>query len=270
MSIVSSSQTVSSETLTIRPSSISTWLNCPWKWYKHHIEGVPSIPNVKMTAGTATHKGAEVGYTEKIKTGELPPVSVMQDAAVEEFQKKLKEEDVIVEADEDPGKYEKIVVENISLYQPVMEETRPKAVEKKYRIEFSGYEFVGALEGTADIIEDGGIVDIKTTLRKAVPSRYIPQLSAYAMLAEEAGEGKMDRATIHNIVNGKAVYSLPAELAKAQTRYLLDILARSVDDVLSGRSLPEIVFRGTPSSNLCDRRYCKLYDTCPFVKGVGP
>ena len=253
------------EKLIIRPSSLSTWMNCPWKWYKHHIEGVPSIPNVKMIAGTATHKGAEVGYTEKIESGKLPPKSVMTDAAVEEFHRKLKE-DVDVQEDENPDDYEKIVVENISLYEPLMERTEPNQVEAHFRLPITS-DYVEALEGTADIVEKASIVDIKTTLRKATPRNYVLQLSAYALLAENEFGKKFDTAGIHNIVNGKAVYDLPLELAKERTHYLLETLVKSVDTVLSGKAAPEVVFTGNPTGFLCDSKYCKLYHDCPFVKG---
>lgn len=249
----------------IRPSSISTFMNCPYKWYLHNVQGVPMIPNVKMVAGTATHKGAEVGYTEKIKTGKLPPESVMKDAAVEEFHRQLKEEEAKVEEDEDVNEYEKIVVENIDLYKPAMEATQPKSVERHFKKPVES-EMVEALEGTADIIGERLVIDIKTTLRKAVPKDYTLQLSAYALLAEAEGI-VVTMAKIHNIVNGKAFYELPLKLEKERAQFLIDNLIRSVDEVLVKGVDPELVFRGNPTSFLCSEKYCTHYKECKFVKG---
>ena len=251
--------------LIIRPSSLSTFMHCPYKWYLHNIEGIPVIPNVKMTAGTATHKGAEVGYSEKIKTGELPPESVMKDAAVEEFHKKLKEEEVKVEEDEDVNEYEKIVVKNIDLYKPAMEVTQPKAVEKHFKKPIKSIS-VEALEGTADIVGERLVIDIKTTLRKAVPTNYTLQLSAYALLAEADGI-VVTMAKIHNIVNGKAFHELPLKLEKERAQYLIDNLVKSVDAILVAGIDPELVFRGNPTSFLCNEKYCSHYNQCKFVKG---
>ena len=69
----------------IRPSAIQQFINCPAQWFRANIVGDFIKPAAAAEAGTALHKGAEIGYTEKIKTGNLPPVSVLTDVVVEEW-----------------------------------------------------------------------------------------------------------------------------------------------------------------------------------------
>ena len=250
--------------LVIRPSSLSTFLNCPYKWYLHHIEKIPTIPNAIMVTGTAVHKGAEVGYTEKIQTKKLPPVDVLTDAAVEEFKEKIKEAKT---DEEDISKYEKAVVEDTKLYHSsVMKQVEPVAVEKRYVVKLDN-PFIEEIGGTADIVLKNGIGDIKLTLRKAVADRYKLQLSTYAILAERVEGKPFNYAEIHNIVNEKSAYIIPVSLALKQTKFIINNLIDSVTAVLSGQVLPEIAFRGNPTSFLCDKKYCDFYDRCPFVKG---
>lgn len=252
------------EKIVIRPSSLATYVNCPYKWYLMVVEKQPVIPKPIMVAGTAVHKGAEVGYREKIDTGKLPPVSVMKDAAVQEFQEKIKE---AATEGEDINKYEKIVVEDIDLYQPKMEKVEPKAVEEHFRVEFDS-KYVEALEGTADIILNRGIADIKTTNRKAVPSNYTLQLSAYALLFEKNKNKEITFAEIHNIVNGKEALILPAPLSKQQVKFIINNLIDTIELMYEKDIKPEILFKGNPKSYLCSELYCDNYKTCPFVRGL--
>ena len=254
------------EKLTIRPSSISTFVGCNYKWFRHHILGEPMIPNVRMTVGTAVHKGAEVGYTEKIKDGKLPPVSVLKDAAIEEFHKKLKEEEPEME-DTQPSDWEHVILTDIDLYKPVMEETQPKKVEQHYEIQL-GSPIVEKVAGTADIILDGAIADIKTTARKAVPSNYTLQLSVYALLASRNDNKDYTQAIIHNIVHEKAAHVLPLKLNVPQARYVVNTLIDKVEAYYEGKAPGEVLFSGNPASPLCSEKYCNFYKICPFVRGT--
>lgn len=248
----------------IRASSLSTYMHCPYKWYKMVIEGEKVIPNLQMITGTAVHKGVEVGYTEKIDKGTTPPIDVLTDAAVEEFKEKLKED--VKTNGEDPNKYEKLVVEDVKLYKPTMDTTTPKAVEKFYKVKLDS-PYIEAVQGTADIVFQNGIGDIKVTNRKAAPTNYKFQLSTYAILAEKNGED-LEFAEIHNIVNGKAAHVLPLKLVKEQTRYLINNLIKKIHLFYEKGVDGELLFTGNPSSFLCDERYCDLHKTCPFVKGL--
>lgn len=248
----------------IRASSVSTYMHCPYKWYKMVVEGVRVIPNLQMVTGTAVHKGAEVGYTEKIEKGTTPPLDVLTDAAVEEFHDRLKE-DIKLDG-EDPGKYEKIVVEDVKLYRPTIETTAPKAVEKFFKVPLNS-PYIEAVQGTADIVFQNGIGDIKVTNKKATAANYKFQLSVYALLAQKCGEN-FEFAEIHNVVNAKAVHVLPLKLAKEQTRYIINNLISKIHLFFEKGIEGEVLFTGNPSSFLCDKRYCDLYAVCPFVKGA--
>jgi len=254
------------EKLTIRPSSISTFVGCNYKWFRQHILGEPMIPNVRMTAGTAVHKGAEVGYTEKIKSGSLPPVSVLKDAAIEEFHKKLKEDEPEME-DTRPEDWERVILTDIDLYKPTMEVTQPKKVEERYEIPL-GSPVVEKVAGTADIVLDGAIADIKTTARKAVPTHYTLQLSVYALLASRVDNEDYTKAIIHNIVHEKAVHVLPLRLNVPQARFVVNTLIDKIEAYYNDAAPAEVLFSGNPASPLCSEKYCNYYKVCPFVCGT--
>jgi len=253
------------EKITIRPSSISTFVNCNYKWFRHHIKGDPVIPNIRMTVGTAVHKGAEVGYTEKMVRGSLPPLSVMTDAAIETFHEKLKEDEP--QRDDTPlNDWEKTIVTDIDLYAPIMKTVTPVAVEKRYEVRLNN-PHIESVAGTLDIVLRGGVGDIKTTARKATPSKYALQLSTYALLASKIENKIYNTAEIHNIVHDRDIYVMPLQLKIEQARFVINNMIDKVNAYFDGIASGETLFSGNPASPLCSSKYCELYNECPFVKG---
>ena len=185
--------------LRLRPSSLQQFLGCPFQWYQAAIRGNFQRPAAAAVSGTSLHKGAEVGYQDKIKTGELPPLSYLTDAVVEEWQRLNKEQDLVYENGEDYNSYESSLVKGMkAYYDNLMPVTDPIDVERYYEVKLDHpiFESVG---GTLDIVLDRGIVDIKHTKRKTSADKYVLQQSIYSYLREANNEIN-NYNEIHNII----------------------------------------------------------------------
>lgn len=252
--------------LIIRPSSVQQFINCPAQWFRANVVGEFRKPAAAAEAGTALHKGAEVGYTEKIKTGSLPPVSFLTDVAVEEW-KKLNEKEVEYSAGDDYDSYENDIVKGITEYRNlVMEDINPVAVENRYTIKIDSM-IVESVSGTIDIDLDGGLADIKMTNKKPTLNKYTLQQSTYALLKEYNGK-KCDFAEIHNVQRGKSAERMALGVEKEYAKTWVNTIIDTLESFAATKNVN--LFRGSnPASNfLCSENWCGYWNKCPFVKGL--
>lgn len=250
----------------LRPSSIQQFINCPAQWFRANVVGEFRKPAAAAEAGTALHKGAEIGYTEKINTGKLPPVSVLTDVAVEEW-KKLNEKEVEYPAGEDYNSFESDIVKGITEYRNlVMEDIDPVAVENRYTIKIDS-PVVESVSGTIDIDLDGGLADIKMTNKKPTLNKYTLQQSTYALLKEYNGH-KCDFAEIHNVKRGDTATRLAIGVEKEYAKTWVNTIIDTLESFSETKNVN--LFRGSnPASNfLCSESWCGYWDKCSFVKGL--
>lgn len=255
--------------IVLRPSSIDTFLNCSYQWAKVFLEGVTTIPGNRAAIGTGVHRGAEVLWSNAIKTGQRDMnISMLTDAAVESYKEEVAKG---VQYDDNESLDSSIAevragvqtfVDDIAQFTPI-----PVGVEERFTIELN-HPLVKSLSGTLDYRGKNNISDLKTSKRKATTSNYVTQQSIYKMLVEANGH-TVDYNTIQNVVFKTVPEGqiLPIETnvpqAKQIVNNLLDVLEIAVKDVVP----LETLFRGNPKYYLCDKKYCSLYSTCPFVNG---
>lgn len=251
----------------VRPSAIQQFINCPAQWFRANVIQDPRKPAAAAEAGTSLHKGAEVGYTEKIKTGNLPPLSVLQDVVVETWKVCNSEQEVEFKDGETYQSYESDLLLGISEYHKiVMPDTNPKAVEKRYSIPIDS-PVVCEVGGTIDIDLPEGLADIKMTNKKATLQKYVLQQSTYALLKEHNGE-KCDFAEIHSVVRKKSAEKLELNVQKEYARTWVNTI---IDTLEKFNDTGDVnLFRGSnPVSNfLCSSSWCGYWDKCPYVKGL--
>ncbi len=256
--------------IVIRPSSIDTFLQCSYQWAKVFLEGVTTIPGNRAAIGTGIHRGAEVMWTDAIKTGSKDTnLTMITDAAVaayeEEFAKGVQLDDNETKSSsiDEVVAGSRVFVSDIAMYTPI-----PKAVETRVTIDITGHSLVKAVSGTIDYLGHDNISDLKTSKRKATPSNYVTQQSVYRLLAESEGH-HVKYNTIQNVVMKAAPEGqvLPIQTDLVQAKKLVNTIL-DVLDVATQDTMPlEVLFRGNPKYYLCDKKYCSLYATCPFVKG---
>lgn len=254
--------------LTIRPSSIQQFLGCPAQWFRAQILQDFQRPAAAATAGTSLHKGAEVGYSEKIKSGSLPPLSVLTDAVTEEWKKLNSEQDLEYGKDENFNTYEKDLVQGMKdYYTEIMPEADVIDVEKRYTVNIKDHPVFANLSGSIDAVIKGGIADIKFTKRKTSADKYTLQQSAYMLLRQLNGE-ECNFLEIHNVIRGKGVEVMPL---KGRTDYVRSVLNMILDTT---RTFYETgcssLFRGTNSHAfyLCSEQWCGYWNKCPYVKDL--
>lgn len=252
--------------LVIRPSGVQQFISCPAQWFRVHVLKDFQRPSAAASLGTSLHKGAEVGYEEKINTGKLPPLSVLEDAAVYTW-KACNEQDLEYNEGESFNTMQNDLLTGInSYYNEVMVSTTPQAVEQRYTIEIDS-PIVESISGTIDIDLPNGLADIKVTKKKTTASKYIVQQSLYALLKEHNSE-PCQKASIHNVVRGKSVEVLDLQLSKDYVKRWVNIIIDTLEKF--DETKDPLLFRGcSPTSNfLCSPNWCGYWNICPFVKGL--
>ncbi len=257
----------------IRPSSIATFVSCPRQWYQVFVLGKYSVPSVRAAMGTGIHAGVEAMWTEAIKDkNKNPNIPMMTDAAIESYDKEVKESDGRMKYDVDMdddlarlaiAKGTKAFVDDIVPYTAI-----PKAVEKRYTVAID-HCMVKDISGTVDYIGKECIADVKTSKRKIIANSHTIQQSIYKYLAEQNGE-TIKRNLIQGVIlqKTKTVGSIEEMTTNVdQAKFLINNLLDKLDVLNEGKVDPDILFPGNPKHFLCSDMYCNLRPTCPFVHG---
>tara|TARA_B110000211_G_C14075485_1_gene551834 strand:+ start:408 stop:1205 length:798 start_codon:yes stop_codon:yes gene_type:complete len=258
--------------ITIRPSSLSEIGQCSYRWYKTHIEGEQMPPSSRANIGTAIHRGAEVFWTDAIKSGKKDNnLRAIQDAAIQQYQESEKEGNVFYKDRENKNTAEKEVVNGTKAFLTdiVPKTDIPLAVEKRLSYEVD-HPLVARVSGTVDYITSDTIADLKTSGRKISPQDHVLQQSIYNFLAVKNGI-KVDKLQIQSIILSKTtpprgeIMSLTPNIPQAL--YITNHLLDSLKVAHEGKVDPKLLFRGNPKYFLCSDAYCSQHSTCPFVNG---
>lgn len=261
--------------ITIRPSSIDTFLNCSYQWAKVFLEGKTSIPGARAAIGTGVHKGVELLWQEAIdKNLDKPNInmSAINDAAVEAFKKEDQDNDLQYDDGEDANTAINTILNGVEAFvDDIVPYTEvPKAVEKRYTIPISGNPIIAKISGTVDYITNGTLADVKTSKRKGNPAQYETQQGTYKLLAEANGE-VINNTLIQKVVFGSKstigeILSLDVNTDKA--KFIINTMLDTTKAMIEGNVAPEVLFRGNPKYYLCSNKYCKFHSTCPYVNGL--
>jgi len=257
----------------IRPSSVDTFQQCSYQWYRVFILGETSIPNARAAIGTSIHKGVEVFWNDAIQTQKKDAnLSMMVDACMESFkeesQKGLRYDDGEnhLTAEQDIIKGTEAFVEDITPYAQI-----PDAVEKFFVVPIKDHPLITEVGGTVDYLRRDTISDVKTSKRTPVPANYDTQQGLYRYLANANGLN-ITKNLIHGVVLTKVakgvILDMEVNVPKAivAVNSILDTTRIYAKDIME----PEILFRGNPKYYLCSEKYCAFYGDCKFVKGEAP
>lgn len=259
-----------SDKITLRPSALDGWVQCPQQWYRVFILGGTSIPNSRAAIGTGIHAGVEEGWNDSIKAKtKIFSAGSMADAAVEAF-KEEEQKGLVYDAGEDMNSCVKEMLVGLDTFVEDIAPwvKMPTAVEQYFEIEITGHPIVGAIGGTVDYIEKnvGIIADLKTGKKKHNVSHSSTQQSIYKMIVEE-NDIPVKINNIQSVVlKAKPEgHVMDAQInepkAKAVVNSLLDTLEVLQKDIID----PDILFRGNPKYWLCSPKYCAFYNNCKFV-----
>lgn len=253
--------------LRLRPSSLQQFLGCPAQWFQASVFNNFQRPAAAAVAGTSLHKGAEVGYTDKINTGNLPPISFLTDVVVETWKEINEDNDLEYGKGEDYYSYESDLVKGMKdYYNELMPLTDPVAVEKRYTVKLDHPVFED-VSGSLDIVLDRGVVDLKHTKRKTNADKYVLQQSTYTWLRQQNGEVS-NFNEIHNVIRGKGTERLALAPKVDYARQVINLILDTMEEFYETGD--QNLFRGTNpySYFLCSKQWCGYWNECPFVKGL--
>lgn len=254
--------------VTLRPSSIQQFLNCPAQWFRGAVLRDYQKPSAAAEAGSSLHKGAEVGYEEKIKTGRLPPLSVVTDAVNEEWKQRNEELDITYNKGETFENFQTELIGDISTYYTkIMPETQPIAVEKHYEPIKLEHPIFSNIGGTIDIDLEGGLADIKRTKVKSSAPKYVLQLSTYALIKQHNGALCVN-ADIHNVVRGKDVNVFKLDINIDYAKFVINEILDTTREFFETGN-PRLFRGSSPNTNyLCSPKWCGYWDKCEYVKHI--
>lgn len=260
--------------ITLRPSSIDSFLGCSYQWARVFLTGETSIPSARASIGTGVHAGIEHMWTEIMPSGDKSQFSMPAaiDAAVEAFQEDI-QQGVQFDEGEDKNTAISEIVQGVGVFaEDIMPFAEvPRAVEKRFTIPIAEHPIVAAVSGTVDYITDDTIADVKTSKRLATPANYEIQQSLYKTLARANGVD-VQQNLIHNVVFTKVPKGqiLDMQTNEAKAKVIVNNLLDTLQLLATDKIQPELLFRGNPKYYLCSDKYCAFHSTCMFVKGEEP
>jgi len=146
------------------------FFGCPAAYYQRYILGRKVPPGIALHMGTGLHAAADVNFTQKMATREDLPRDVFEDAAEQEFNRRLKDEGVLL-SKEDAGRatlyLEECKVKTIQmagvLHDDVAPDVQPIAVERD--IEFTRDATPGIVyAGRLDVLDEThDVIDVKSS-----------------------------------------------------------------------------------------------------------
>lgn len=265
--------------LVIRASSLSGYPDCPRRWAARQIPreivaagyDLRQLPNgIGAAVGTAVHAGAALALTEKAQTGNLPPLDVATDCAVETVRKGIRDGVIYDSTTGSLTVAEQQVVRMTRAYNAAVAPlVQPVLVEERLEAQVTAEIIVS---GQQDVLarEPHRVRDLKTGKR----GNHKPQLGVYALLAKTHGydvqgltEDFIERASIKKPQPDPQ--SFLHDLAGAETaawsviRHIQTDLKiwREGDPVQGIEPGDPWAFAANPSSKLCSDRFCPAWST---------
>jgi RecB family exonuclease len=268
---------VNQQTITIRASALSDFLDCPARAEAKHLLGLRTPNSGAAQIGTAIHASTAL-FDRSTLEGQGLTADETAGAAADAILRP--EYDVVWDDD-----YPATDAENtaVALHRRYCAEIAPHqeyvAIEAKCeRLEITDIGL--ALTGTTDRVSkagDGfGIRDIKTGKTAVRADGHVKtdghryQIGVYELLAEHAsGLAITEPAQIVGLQTGKT--------AKGQRVAISEGIAGARDVLLGDQDSPGVLemvakmihagsFFGNPRSMLCGEKFCPIYQRCKFRK----
>jgi RecB family exonuclease len=272
-----------SDPLILRPSSLTTYADCPRRWAaKHMADEVraagyaltrPPLPtHVGAAVGTAVHTAVSVSLKPRIEGSEaLAPRDVAEDAAIEALRGETEHGVAWDEATPDMNTAEKQVVRMSRAWRASpAADVVPLAVETRLEVVITDGIHLSGQADTVTRSPDMAIRDLKTgTRRRANGLQY----GAYAMVWRGHGipvtrlvEDYLRRAPLREEQLPPVEIEVGLRTAMNDAWETLQAIARDVREFRNragdpdGRP-PNGAFRPNPGSSLCGERFCPAWGT---------
>jgi len=182
----------------LRPSSLN--IHCPYQYAQNALLGKKSKPSGASAGGTAYHYALELGYQEKILTGQNPSVEDIVAIGVANWDKVQQVEELHYSTKDSPAKMTDDIANGLRAYHPAIARTTPIATEIRWSVALpkpsSVYSMISgsvdllALSSTVKPNLGGGsvseqgveIIDHKFTSKKSTSPKYKLQAGLYEIM----------------------------------------------------------------------------------------
>ena len=258
----------------VSTSSLSLLMMCPVAWEKKYALRIPAPTNVRMTAGSACHKGREVNLKQKVDSHEDVSEDVVTDAARDCVNKTFDEREVVSEKEfADMSKedargmtVDMAVTFVVTDYTEFQLGIQPSMVEKSLAIKFKDLDRI--ICGQIDTVNEDGWVDDLKTGKRAKGQAFADTsmgLSTYGMLYL-AHMGKAPPGyRIHNVVQGKSgckTHVYETTRTEEDLNRQLARFQRALELIKSGVFMP-----CDPGFWKCSEGWCEYWFQCKFGGG---
>lgn len=265
----------------IRASSLPQYGDCARRWAANQLRDevedagyVLNEPtrNIGAAIGTAVHKAGAVMLEEKARTGNLPPASVTDDAAIAALRTEASFGEMITDRETpnlNDGEQQTLRMARVYREQ-VAPQIQPLIVEERLEAQVSP---LLALSGQADVIarEPGKILDLKTGKKKG---NHNAQLGAYALLARTQGIDIHESATDFiqrvplkkpqpdHVRDERDIATVESAAINTMRHIEADLkMFREGDALDFVKAGDPWAWQANPSSILCSRKWCPAFGT---------
>lgn len=216
--------------LRLSPTQLSMFFGCAFQYYQRYILGRIVPPGIALHMGSGLHAAADVNFTQKMATRKDMPRDVFEDAAEQEFNRRLNDEGVLLSKEEagrsthflEECKLKTIEMARV-LHDDVAPEIQPIAVEKT--IEFTREATPGIVyTGRLDVLDEThDVIDVKSAKSRwgAGKAEEQDQPLFYLPGARETMGTKSEKFVYHIVTKAKT----PTHQVVETTRDESDLVA---------------------------------------------
>lgn len=266
----------------VRASSLSDWTDCPRRaatrtfgklivTLGYELRTILGHPGAAI--GVGVHAAAATMLRAKAETGELPPVSVTDDAGIEALRERIADGVVFDRQIANLNDAEKQVRRMSNTYRyDIAPQVNPIHVEERFEapVPYTRYPLI--LSGQADTVarEPELVRDLKTGRRSA----HRPQLGAYGLLSRTMGldikgvaEDFIPRVSLKQPQPDAETYHHDLAGCEQAAVAVLKHMDATLDTFLNGDDERHIqvgepwAFPANPKSMLCSEKFCSAWGT---------
>jgi len=250
---------------------INSWQICPERFRRRYIEEEIIPPGIAAKIGTGFHKGCEVNHRHKITHGENIEISIIQDAARDEYIRSIKEYGVFFPPEEKStakiqleAGVDVVVSLAESYYYELASKIQPKLIEETLAVDIPGLDL--PLCGRVDVFtEDGWLPDLKTAAQKWSQQKADNSIQATVynrLIREVTGEYPKKLSFEIFIKNSKKNHYQSLETVRTGADFeTLCIRIKTMMQMVYAGLFPP----AASDSWMCQPKWCGYYWTCPYI-----
>ncbi len=236
----------------LSPSQVSTWLDCPAKWFFRYFRELPDITNANRALGKAVHAAIAANFRHKLEAKQDLEREALLEVYATAWTEEAKQATFAPDDDKtEIGNCGMLLVQKF--FMEAAASIQPMLVEHPIAGAIAGVKVRGIL----DLIDtDGVIVDFKTSSKKpsAIEPGHVFQLATYTQITP----GASGRAACKTLVKTKTpqLVNQPYEVTDQDRKLTENLFPLVQEAARTGIYCPN---RG---AMFCSRAQCSFWQAC--------